>query len=463
MAAEFYTISPVDGSVVATREYATKKRIRSAIEVATTAQKLWAKMSISRRLEICERALELLLTQRGQITEEITRQMGRPICYAGGELNGVQERARYLMSVAEEQLANVDVSPKDGFARHIKREPLGVVFIMAPWNYPYLTVVNSLFPAILSGNAVILKHSPQTPLCSERLVAAFTEAGIPAGVFQFLHVKDIDVSTVLSTPEIAMVCFTGSVRVGRLIEQHVAGHFKHTLLELGGKDPAYVRRDAKLRYTIENLVDGAFFNSGQSCCAIERIYVDETIAAEFIEDFVEQTTKLRLGHPLNLETTLGPVVSLDAAERIRNQINEALHAGAESCIDQRKFPLAEEGTPYLAPQVLIRVSKAMSIMTEETFGPVVTIIPVSGDHEAIKLMNDSQYGLTASLWTDDLDRAEALGEQLEAGTIFMNRCDYLDPELPWTGVKNSGKGFSLSRFSFQQMTRPKSFHFKLLN
>ncbi len=462
MPEEFQTISPVDGSVVATIEYATNKAINNAIEVATTAQKLWAKFSVAKRIEICEKAMEYLIVERDQIAEEITWQIGRPIKYAGAEISGVEERMRYLMQVADQQLSSEQLSSDKDFIRAIKRESKGVVFTIVPWNYPYLTAINSIAPALLAGNAVILKHSPQTPLCAKRLMDAFNNAGMPAGVLQSLYMKDVDIPNVLSLSEIDMVCFTGSIRVGRLIEQHVAGYFKSTNLELGGKDPAYVRHDAKLQYAIDQLVDGAFFNSGQSCCAVERIYVHETLYREFLAGFIERTEQLVLGNPLHTDTTLGPVVSIDASDRILQQIRDAEEHGAKRCINPEKFAMASEGTSYLAPEVLTDVNKNMSVMHEETFGPVVTVTPVGGDQEAIKLMNDSVYGLTASLWTDDADKAELIGDALETGTVFTNRCDYLDPELPWIGVKDSGSGFSLSRYTFDQMTRPKSYHFKLL-
>ncbi|MEE8124128.1 MAG: aldehyde dehydrogenase family protein, partial [Alphaproteobacteria bacterium] len=337
---------------------------------------------------------------------------------------------------------------------------LGVVFTIAPWNYPYLTAVNSVMPAIMAGNAVILKHSAQTPLSAERLAEAFAAAGLPDGVFQYLHLDHLHTEKVIRSAQVDFVAFTGSVPGGHMVERAAAGRFIGVGLELGGKDPAYVRPDVALEHAVENLMHGAFFNSGQSCCAIERIYVHADVYQRFVEGFAELTRRYALGDPLDPETTLGPMVRTGAAEHVRGQIKDALAAGAEALIDPAAFPAASEGTPYLAPQVLIGVDHAMAVMTEESFGPVVGIMKVSSDEEAIDLMNDSRYGLTASIWTTDEQAAIGVGEKVNTGTWFMNRCDYLDPALAWTGVKDSGRGCSLSVLGYERLTRPKSFHLR---
>jgi len=226
------------------------------------------------------------------------------------------------------------------------------------------------------------------------------------------------------------------------------------------KDPAYVRADASLDETVTQLVDGAFFNSGQSCCAVERIYVAAPLYDEFVEAFVEKVKQYRLGSPLELETTLGPMVSTAAAQRVRAQIKDAVDAGATTCIEPTQFKAEKEGTPYLAPQVLINVNHAMPLMRDESFGPVVGIMKVMDDDEALTLMNDSLYGLTASIWTADETQAASLGDALQTGTVFMNRCDYLDPGLAWVGVKQSGRGCALSELGYAQLTRPKSFYLR---
>jgi acyl-CoA reductase-like NAD-dependent aldehyde dehydrogenase len=394
-----------------------------------------------------------------QLGEELTWQIGRPIAQSPGEIRrGFHERVKYMSGIAEETLADLAVEKKAGFQRFIRREPLGVVLVLAPWNYPWLTSVNAVVPALLAGNTVVLKMAQQTPLVAERYRQAFAAAGLPDGVFQFLHIDHESAARVIADPRIGFVAFTGSVGGGHAVQRAAAGRFIATGLELGGKDPAYVRADAPLQATIENLVDGAYFNSGQSCCAVERIYVQRAVFKPFVEGFVELARQYRLGNPLERQTTLGPLVRTEAANSVRAQIRDALNKGAKALLD----PKADrEGTPYLAPQVLVDVDHGMAVMTEETFGPVVGIMAVASDEEAIGLMNDSRYGLTASIWTADAQAAIRIGDRVETGTWFMNRCDYLDPALAWTGVKDSGRGCTLSRLGLESFTRPKSFHLRL--
>ncbi|MCO6475786.1 MAG: aldehyde dehydrogenase family protein [Phaeodactylibacter sp.] len=460
----FQVISPVDGSVYVERQLASGKEIEEALAAAEQAQKSWKATSIAERASICQKAVEYFLENTGAIAEELSWQMGRPIRYTPFEISrGFQERARYMIDIAEDALADVRPEAQAGFRRFIRREPLGTVLVLAPWNYPYLTSVNVVIPAIMAGNTVLLKHAQQTPLCAERYAAAFEAAGLPEGVFQYLHLSHEQVAKVISDSRIAHVAFTGSVEGGRAIQQAASRRFIAAGLELGGKDPAYVRPDANLEYSIENLVDGAFFNSGQSCCGIERIYVHEQLFDSFVEGFVELTKKYVLGNPLLPETTLGPMVRTSAAQFAREQIREAVSKGAKTLIGPNLFSANREGTPYMAPQVLIDVDHSMQAMTEESFAPVVGIMPVRDDAEAIRLMNDSRYGLTASIWSDDVEAAIRIGEQIETGTCYLNRCDYLDPALAWTGVKDSGRGCTLSALGYEALTRPKSYHLALLN
>jgi len=456
------TISPVDGSVYLERPLATGEMIENALAKATEAQKEWKKTTVKERAGFCLKAVEYFLDHADEIGLELTWQMGRPVRYTANEIRkGFQERAKYMISVAEQALADVEVEEIEGFKRFIRRDPVGVVFVVAPWNYPYLTSVNSVIPAIMAGNAVVLKHAQQTPLCAERYAEAFAYAGLPEGVFQYLHLSHGQVATVIADPRISYVAFTGSVEGGHAVQKSINERFIVGGLELGGKDPAYVRADANLADAVENLVDGSFFNSGQSCCGIERIYVHEDVYDKFVEEFVALTKTYTLGDPLNADTTLGPMVRTSAANFAQKQIAEAIEQGAKALINTSLFPLHKEGTPYMAPQVLVDVDHTMKVMTEETFAPVVGIMSVKSDEEAIQLMNDSQYGLTASIWTTDIDAALEIGAQVETGTWFMNRCDYLDPALAWTGVKNSGRGVTLSKVGYEALTKAKSFHLKI--
>jgi acyl-CoA reductase-like NAD-dependent aldehyde dehydrogenase len=455
------TISPIDGSVVAEVMLATDRDIGATLESAVRAQRGWKQVPLSDRMAICGRMVDWMVARADEIATELTWQMGRPISHTPFEIRrGFQERARHMIAIAPDALADIDAGPKPGFRRFIRREPLGVVLVVAPWNYPYLTSVNAVVPAILAGNGVVLKVSQQTPLVAPRYAQAFAEAGLPPGVFQHVHASHDAVLRMVGDPRVAFVSFTGSVDGGRAVQQAAAQRFIATNLELGGKDPAYVRADAPLAPAIENLVDGAYFNAGQSCCAVERIYVQREIFTEFVDGFVARVKQYRLGNPLSPDTTIGPMVRTSAAAFVRAQIAEAVQQGARPLIDPRHFPADQGGTPYVAPQVLVEVTHAMRVMSEETFGPATGIMTVENDDEAIALMNDSRYGLTASIWTSDAEAAVRIGDHVDTGTWFQNRCDYLDPALAWTGVRDSGRGCSLSRLGYDGLTQPKSFHLR---
>jgi acyl-CoA reductase-like NAD-dependent aldehyde dehydrogenase len=452
------TVSPVDGSVYAERRLANANQVETALGKAAKAQKTWKQVPVPERAAICRRMAEWCVERAGELATELSWQMGRPVSQSPGELKrGFPERAFYMCSIAEEALSDISIPEKAGFRRFIRREPLGVVFVVAPWNYPWLTSVNAVVPALLAGNSVILKMAAQTPLVAERYAEAFKAAGLPEGVFQFLHLDHAQVARVIADARIAFVAFTGSVSGGYAVQRAAAKRFIGTGLELGGKDPGYVRADADLAFAVENLADGAFFNSGQSCCGIERIYVQRSVFDDFVERFTALARQYRLGNPLEKDTNLGPLVRTHAADSVRAQVRQAVRKGAKALLKLKDRP----GTPYLPPEVLVSVDHGMAVMTEETFGPVVGIQPVKGDEEAIALMNDSRYGLTASIWTKDADAAVRVGDRVETGTWFMNRCDYLDPALAWTGVKDSGRGCTLSRLGLEAFTRPKSFHLRL--
>ena len=460
MAEQISCISPVDGRVYVSRPVATRKQIKQTFAAARAAQATWKRLPLQERAAYCTAAVDAMVAMTDEIVPELAWQMGRPIRYGAGEVRGFEERARYMISIAEQALADIDPGPKEGFVRYIRRDPLGVVFTIAPWNYPYLTAVNSVIPALVAGNTVVLKHAASTLLVAERFQQAFDRAGLPEGVFQHLVLSHLQVGEVIRDRRADMVCFTGSVAGGRAMEEASAGRFINVGLELGGKDPAYVRPDANMAHAVENLVDGSFFNSGQSCCAIERIYVHRKVWNDFLDGFVDLTRKYVLGSPLEQATTLGPMVRPEAANFVRKQIAAAVRAGARTHIDPRTFPMDRARTPYLAPQVLTNVTHKMSVMMEESFGPVIGLMKVSGDREAIGLMNDSPYGLTAAIWTEDVDAAQAIGREIETGTVFMNRCDYLDPALTWTGVKDTGRGATLSKVGYEALTRTKSYHLR---
>lgn len=453
-------ISPVDGRELVRRPIMSEAAIGAAISAAREAQAKWRHVPLTERTAKVLGMLDALVAMNQEVVPEIAQQMGRPVRY-GGEFRGVEERARYMVRIAEESLKAIPADdPKEGFRRMIKREPVGLVLVVAPWNYPYLTAINTIAPALMAGNAVLLKHASQTILAGERFQAAADRAGLPKGLFQNLVLSHDQTSRILGEGLVDHCNFTGSVSGGKSIERAAAGSFTSLGLELGGKDPAYVRADANIENAIENLVDGAFFNSGQCCCGIERIYVHESHYDRFVEGAVDLVKKYVLGNPLDEATTLGPMAHKRFADLVRQQNAEAVAKGAKAHIDTKLFAADVGTTAYLAPQVLTNVDHSMSVMREESFGPTVGIMKVKGDEEAIRLMNDSPYGLSAAIWTSDIDAAEAIGDKLETGTVFMNRCDYLDPALAWTGVKDTGRGASLSKLAYESLTRPKSFHLR---
>lgn len=456
------TITPIDNSVYVEREYASSQEIENTLMKSKKSFQKWKQISLNERKIILTKFVRSFLANNQEIEEELCRQIGRPISQCGGEMRGFEERALYMIEKSDQALENITSKKNNEFNNYISKDPLGTILIIAPWNYPYNTSVNSIVPSLLAGNCVILKHSSQTPLCAEQLYKAAKTTGLPEGVFQFLHLDHQSTSKIIADNRIDHVLFTGSVSGGRQVKRAIGERFINAGLELGGKDPAYVRKDCNLSHTIENLTDGVLYNSGQSCCGIERIYVDGAVYDDFVEGIKNITENYILDNPLKKNTNLGPVVRLSAAQSIREQIEDAVSNGAKDIISKDNFKISEEGNCYVSPSVLIDVNHSMKFMMEETFGPSVGIMKVSNEDEAIRLMNDSPYGLTASIWTSDKEFAESFGPKINTGTFFMNRCDYLDPGLAWTGVKNTGTGVTLSVLGFDHVTRAKSYHFRTI-
>lgn len=450
-------ISPIDGSVYATRETLSRADADAAVLRAKAAQSEWAERPLAERIKLVQAGVAAVGAMNDEIVPEIAWQMGRPVRY-GGEFGGFNERATYMADIAVDALAPIVVEDSDAFRRVIKRVPHGLVLVIAPWNYPYMTAINTIAPALIAGNAVMLKHASQTPLVGERMAAAFHAAGIPQDVFQNVFLDHKTTSELISDRAFGFVNFTGSVGGGKAIEAAASGTFTGIGLELGGKDPGYVMDDANIDAAVDTLIDGAMFNSGQCCCGIERIYVHESLFDAFVEKAVAIVNGYKLGNPLDPETTLGPMAHVRFAQEVRAQTAEAIADGATAHIDPANFE--QDGGAYLMPQILTDVTHDMRVMRDESFGPVVGIMSVKDDAEAIRLMNDSHFGLTASLWTQDATRAEAIADQIETGTVFMNRADYLDPGLCWTGCKDTGRGGGLSVIGYHNLTRPKSYHFK---
>ena len=450
-------ISPIDGSVFAERPCLSEDQAFACAARARAAQADWALRPLQDRIDLVRAGVAAIGAMNDEIVPELAHQMGRPIRY-GGEFAGFNERASYMADIAASALAATEIEDSASFRRLIKRVPHGVVLVVAPWNYPYMTAINTVAPALIAGNTVVLKHASQTLLVGERMAAAFQAAGIPEAVFQNVFLNHQTTSALIAANSFGFVNFTGSVGGGRAMEHAAAGTFTGLGLELGGKDPGYVMEDADLDAAVETLIDGAMFNSGQCCCGIDRIYVSEVLYEPFVAKAVEIVSGYTLGNPLDPDTTLGPMAHLRFADEVRAQTAEACAEGAKALIDPALFP--KDGGAYLMPQILTNVDHNMRAMRDESFGPLVGIMKVKNDSEAVALMNDSNFGLTAALWTQDYARAEAIADQIDTGTVFTNRCDYLDPALCWTGCKDTGRGGGLSQIGYHNLTRPKSYHMK---
>jgi len=451
--------NPATNEVFQTLAMPEAKHVREIITNARTAFQEWRWTSIAERVAITQRFIVEIRKRQEEIARAITLQMGKPIKQARNEVNTMIDRASYMAEIAQAALADEMLPDKPGFMRKIAHEPRGVVLDIAAWNYPLLISINIVAPAILAGNAVLLKHSSLTPLCALRMQEAYRAAGLPEGVMQAVVVDRHGAETLLASPNIDAVFFTGSVPGGYEVYQKAATGLKRVGLELGGKDPAYVRADADLATTVANVADGAFYNCGQSCCAVERIYVDQKIYPQFLEAFLAEVKSYKWGDPLAEETYLGPLAQRKQVGVLAEQVREAVQRGAKVLLGGNATKLNGRGN-YFEPTVLVNVTNDMRVMQEESFGPIIGLMPCAGDEEAVRLMNDSRFGLTASIWSRDENAALKLAPHIEAGTVYLNRCDYLDPALPWIGYKESGLGCSLSHHGFMEVTKLKSYHFK---
>ncbi|KAF3482210.1 aldehyde dehydrogenase [Arthroderma uncinatum] len=477
------TVSPITNRPVLTRAGVTRDELKALPKAAQEAFRAFSRSTtLGQRQEIVARALGLMAKKKDVLAREVTEQMGRPVAYTGVELTTAIRRGEYLNRIAGEALGEAlpgDAEP--GFRRYLKKEPLGVVLVIFAWNqtnngkergdakcdslgeqYPYLILVNSLIPALLAGNAVILKPSPQTPTVVEQMASIFLEAGLPRNVLQYFHCGSaVDLETIVRCPLINHICFTGSVAGGLAVQKAAADRIVTVGLELGGNDPAYVREDVDVSWAAAEIVDGAIFNSGQSCCSIERVYVHEKVHDALIQEIKKVLASYRVGDPFDEKTQIGPVISKRAKESILSHIEDAIKRGAK---DETPANATFDNLPsagnFVKPTLLTGVTHDMRVMTEETFGPVIPVMKAKGDEEAVRLMNDSDLGLTASIWTKDVATGEKLIQDIEAGTVFVNRADYPSPDLAWTGWKNSGRGVTLSRFGFDQFVKLKSFHLK---
>ncbi|NVI98061.1 aldehyde dehydrogenase family protein [Myxococcus sp. AM009] len=452
--------NPFTGDVAASVEPTSPAELDSVLERARAASRALRAMSVAERVKRVLRACEVMEKNTEAIARDITRQMGKPLSQARGEVGGMAGRLRHMAAIAEDSLADLVLPPKDGFERRVAKEPLGVVLDLPAWNYPLLTAVNAIAPAVLAGNAVIVKHSPRTPLCGGHFARAFAEAGAPDGAVQAIFLDYPGTEQLVGDARVDHVLFTGSVLGGHKLQAAARERFLHIGLELGGNDPAYVAPDCDFDKAVENIVDGAMYNAGQSCCAVERVYVHRSLYERFVAAAEPLVRAYVLGDPESERTTMGPIAQPWHPAELQAFVQDATSLGARLVTGGRATQVGGRGR-FFEPTLLRDVSPQARLMREESFGPLLPIAPVDSDEEALALMNASRLGLTASVWTSDRERADRLARQLEAGTVYMNRCDALDPALPWSGVKDSGRGVTLSALGFDALTRPKALHYRL--
>ncbi|MGQ0504760.1 MAG: aldehyde dehydrogenase family protein [Myxococcaceae bacterium] len=452
--------NPYHGDVAASVEPTSAGELDKKLALARSASKALKGMAVKDRVALVLKACDAMEKRVDEIARDITRQMGKPLSQAKGELGGMAGRLRHMASVAEASLAEVVLPPKDKFERRISKEPLGVVLDLPAWNYPLLTAVNAIAPAVLAGNAVIVKHSPRTPLCADHFAKAFTEAGAPEGTVQAIFLDYANTEKLVGDPRIDHVIFTGSVMGGHKIQAAAKDRFMHVGLELGGNDPAYVAADADLDKAVENLVDGAIYNAGQSCCAVERVYVHASLYGRFIDAAALLVKAYVMGDPEGEKTTLGPIAQPWHPKELQALVDDATSKGAKVVHGGQALQVNGKGR-FFEPTLLRDVSPDAKLMNAESFGPLLPVAKVATDEEALQRMNTSTLGLTSSVWTQDRDRADRLARQLEFGTVYMNRCDALDPALPWSGWKDSGRGVTLSSLGFDALTKPKALHYRL--
>ena len=448
-------LNPASGEIITQVTPDTVESIQAKYDELCEGQPLWADLSLSSRIQLLSKFNDLLEQEKDELARILSSEVGKPLKQAQNEINGARTRINFFLENAEKWLVPEEVRSAPGLSEKISYEALGVIANISAWNYPYLVGVNVIVPALLAGNAILYKPSEFATLTGIEIGNLLHEAGVSTKVFR----------TVIGGPEAGEALldlpldgyyFTGSNRTGQYIFNRVAPKMVPVGMELGGKDPLYVANDiADIKAVAEATMDGAFYNNGQSCCAVERIYVHQDIYDDYVGHFVDALHSMRVGDPMDEGVYIGPLSRKDHLEFLTAQVEDAKAKGAKVLTGGKKMH-----TPgyYFEPTVLTDVDHTMAIMTEESFGPVIGIMKVKNDNEATKLMNDTQYGLTSSVYSADENRASAILSKMNSGTVYWNCCDRLSPYLPWSGRNNSGIGITLSYLGIRAFTRTKAWH-----
>jgi len=449
-------VNPANGKLEATLPADDAKSVRAKYERARAAQPRWAKTRLKQRLDAIRKFRELVVAQTETLARVLTAEVGKPISQSRNELKGLLPRIDFFLEETAHTLRPSRVGPKGAMEERISHEPLGVVANISAWNYPWFVGGNVFIPALLAGNAVLYKPSEFASLTGAEIARLLYEAGIPKDVF-IPVIGGGPVGAALLEQPVDGVFFTGSVGTGKKIAEAVRGRLVKLQLELGGKDPIYVCEDVDVAKAAAGVADGAFYNTGQSCCSVERIYVNDKIFDPFVEAFLAEVRKFRRGDPSDDSTYIGPLTRAPQLKVLDDQVKDAVKKGAK-VLAGGKRPKGKGN--WFEPTVLVDVDHSMAVMRDESFGPIIGIMPARNDAEAVRLMNDTSYGLTAGVYTANRSRAERILSQLNAGSVYWNCCDRVSPRLPWSGVGDSGIGLTLSTYGIETFTRPKAWHLR---
>ncbi len=448
--------NPANGEVAATLDVDDPRSVRAKYMQSRAAQPGWARTPLKKRLEAIARFRDLVARESDRLARVLTAEVGKPIAQSRNELKGLLPRIDFFLEETARTLKPEKVSADAAMEERITHEPLGVVASISAWNYPWFVGSNVFVPALLAGNTVLYKPSEFASMTGLEIARLLHESGIPEDVFTPL-VGGRETGAALLKQPVDGVFFTGSYATGRRIAEAVRWRMVKLQLELGGKDPVYVCDDVDIAKAAAGIADGAFYNTGQSCCSVERIYVNEKVFKPFVDAFVAEVKGYKRGDPVDDKTYIGPLTRAPQVKVLEAQVKDAKKKGAK--VLAGGAPIRAKGN-WFEPTVLVDVNHTMDVMREESFGPVIGIMPVKNDAEAVKLMNDTEYGLTAGVYTKDRKRAEKVLAGVSSGSVYWNCCDRVSPRLPWSGVGNSGIGLTLSTYGIKTFTRPKAWHLR---